>query len=395
MRRLFHPGLLPFVLLLAVLPFPGTVALRLVCIAAAFAYAIYVWKRSAVPPFPLKLLLVVWVLVALASLGYAVDPAYTLSEIKNEMLYTMMIFVAFFVVAVDDRRMKVMLLALAGGVVVLCVWALVARFTLGYWNESGRFGGTGAFAGYLVAVLPLIVLLGLYFEDVKLRTISLGLLGLLLVTGFLCAQRIIWPVLLLQSVVALLLYRKALGLGLLRVAGILALLVSVVSLALVLSHTNRLTSDSPPAEMASDERLAFLPMVVGRIMEQPFAGAGFGRRAMSKAHGDLIPKENTLLWHAHNLVLNYGLGMGIPGMLAILLVFGGLIREYACFWRSDDRRLRMLGVCGIVLVLGVLSRNMVNDMFLRDQALLFWALNGILLGVGCRQRLKREAPQAG
>ena len=52
----------------------------------------------------------------------------------------------------------------------------------------------------------------------------------------------------------------------------------------------------------------------------------------------------------------------------------------------------MIGVCGIALVLGVFLRNMVNDMFVRDQALLFWALNGMLLGLGCRLSLPTARP---
>ena len=80
--------------------------------------------------------------------------------------------------------------------------------------------------------------------------------------------------------------------------------------------------------------------------------------------------------------------MGVPGMMAILLLFGALLREYVRFWRSGDRRLMMIGACGIVLLLGVFLRHMVNDIFVRDHALLFWAINGMLLGIGCRQRLQ-------
>jgi len=124
------------------------------------------------------------------------------------------------------------------------------------------------------------------------------------------------------------------------------------------------------------------------------AGAGFGRGVMNKAYPELIPSENTMLWHAHNLVLNYGLSMGVPGMLALLLVFAALLREYARFWQSDDQGLKMIGACGMVLVLGVFSRNMVNDMFVRDAALLFWALNGMLLGLGRRQAAARPRESA-
>jgi O-antigen ligase len=380
--------LIPFFVLLAILPFPGTVALRLLCLAAAFAYAIYMWKRLAVPPLPCKPALAAWVLLALASLSYAVDPVYSLGEIKNELGYTMMAFVAFFVISADERRMKGMLLALAAGAFVLCAGALASRFALAHWDEGGRYGGSAAFASYLVAMVPAVALLGFYFQDVRLRRLSLALLGLLLVTGFFCLQRVIWPVLFVQASVVLLLYRKKLGLSGMRIAGALIVLALTASALLAFTQATRYsyTESSPPGtETRNDDRPVFWPKVAGRIMEHPLTGAGFGRGVMNKAYPDLIPRENTQLWHAHNVVLNYGLAMGIAGMLVLLMVFGALLREYARLWQSDDQGVRMIGACGMVLVLGVFSRNMANDMFVRDAALLFWALNAMLLGFGRRQ----------
>jgi O-antigen ligase len=142
---------------------------------------------------------------------------------------------------------------------------------------------------------------------------------------------------------------------------------------------------APGTAMRDDDRPVFWPKVIGRIMEHPLTGAGFGRGVMNKAYPDLIPRENRQLWHAHNVVLDYGLAMGIPGMLVLLMVFGALLREYVRLWQSEDQGLKMIGACGMVLVLGVFARNMVNDMFVRDAALLFWALNGMLLGFGRRK----------
>ena len=388
-------SLIPFLVLLAVLPFPGTVALRLLCLAAAFLCVVYMWKRLAVPPLPCKTALAVWVLLALLSLFQAVDPAYSLGEIKNELGYTVMAFVAFFAISTDERRMKGMLLALAVGAFVLCAGALASRFALGRWDEAGRYGGTGAFAGYALAVAPAVALLGFYFRDARLRRLSLALLALLLVTGFFCLQRVIWPVLFLQAAVALLLYRKEIGLGLVRTTGALIVLALLAAAVLALTQASRYQEGSPSGtQLSNDDRQAFWPKVAGRIVEHPLAGAGFGRGVMNKAYPELIPSENTMLWHAHNLVLNYGLSMGVPGMLALLLVFAALLREYARFWQSDDQGLKMIGACGMVLVLGVFSRNMVNDMFVRDAALLFWALNGMLLGLGRRQAAARPRESA-
>src|SRR5947207_1607171 len=81
---------IPFVGLLLILPFPGTVALRLVCLAAAFLVALLCWRRLAPPSVPCKPALLAWAAVALASLAYAVDSEYSLVEIKNEVGYAMM-----------------------------------------------------------------------------------------------------------------------------------------------------------------------------------------------------------------------------------------------------------------------------------------------------------------
>ena len=85
-------------------------------------------------------------------------------------------------------------------------------------------------------------------------------------------------------------------------------------------------------------------------------------------------------WHAHNVVLNYGFQLGVAGILAVLGVFGGLFALWLRLVRVGDAALRAVGIAGALLVLGVFARNMTNDFFQRDQALLFWALTGALAG---------------
>ena len=205
-QRMTLPLLLtPFAALLFILPFPGTVALRLICLAAAFLLAAIGWRRFTPPIIPMKPVLIAWAFIAAASLVYAVDPAYSLGEIKNEIGYSMMAYVAFFAISGDERRVKWMLLALASGALVLCAWALAVVFVRGYWNQGGGHGGTAAFATYLATIAPTVALLGFYFKDPRLRVAALGVLGLLLITGLFSQQRIIWPVFFLQLSVGVIL----------------------------------------------------------------------------------------------------------------------------------------------------------------------------------------------
>ena len=113
---------------------------------------------------------------------------------------------------------------------------------------------------------------------------------------------------------------------------------------------------------------------------------------MKKAYPDLVSREFPLFTHPHNLFLNYGLAMGIPGMLAIVLIFFALLRRFWGMSRADDRIVAMAGICGVTLVIGVVARNLTNDFFQRDLALLFWSIAGILLGYAQHAQKTPNAP---
>ena len=216
------------------------------------------------------------------------------------------------------------------------------------------------------------------------RTAAAVLFVLVSVTGLLSLQRIFLVVLALQGSLALILLRRK---GLIRLsrATLLSGLIGIIVLAggtLVVVHHERLnmTNATPIAE---DARVVQWRAVLVRIAQNPVSGSGIGREVMRKAHRDLIP--DTSFWHAHNVFLNYGLEMGLPGILALGWVFFSLLREYWRFHNSTDEKLKLLGIAGLMLVLGVVLRNQVNDMFIRDAAILFWAVNGALLGYGHRR----------
>ena len=87
-----------------------------------------------------------------------------------------------------------------------------------------------------------------------------------------------------------------------------------------------------------------------------------------------------MFWHAHNIVLNQGFQLGLAGMVAVLGVFAALAAHWLRLARNGDATLKVIGIAGVLMVIGVLTRNLTNDLFQRDLALLFWALNGALAG---------------
>jgi putative inorganic carbon (HCO3(-)) transporter len=378
--------LLPFMLLLFILPFPGTVALRLVCLAAAFLVAIALWRRLAPPPVPCKPALLAWAAVALLSLAWAVDPAYSLGEIKNEILYTMMAFVSFFAVTRREGDMRKLLVALFTGALVICVLALESRLRLGAWMDAGIYGGVASFVSYAVVLAPMLLLFGALARGGR-RAAAVLLFLLVLATAFHTLERIVWVTLFAQGTLALLLFR-ACGLSSLSWGKLLAAIAVCAALvgAVFLAVQGERFRGEDPGTLSRDVRLGQWPEVARQIADHPLVGGGFGRGILSRVRPDLIPKETSQLSHAHNVFLNYGLGTGLPGVLALAWVFLALVREYWRLCREREERLKLLGVAGIVLVAGVVLRNQVNDMFIRDQSILFWSLNGMLLGLGRRVR---------
>jgi O-antigen ligase len=153
--------------------------------------------------------------------------------------------------------------------------------------------------------------------------------------------------------------------------------------------------------MGKDLRPRVWKKVGEEILAHPLTGIGFGRDVMGKAHPSLLPAdddsfwhphnglilaENKVFWHSHNLVLNYGISAGVPGMVAVLALFAALGWRFWQLALRGERLGRLSGLAGAVMVAGVFTRNMANDFFVRDGALLFWALAGMLFGYALRHR---------
>lgn len=374
---------LPFALFLVILPFPGTVAARLLLLLVAFLVSIWLYRthRNDIPAIPGKKAIALWAAACLASILYAIDPAYSLGEVKNEVGYTMMAFFAFFVVANNHVHAKRILLSLLLGLLIIGGWGLIEWFHGGFrWNEAGGHGGSGVFATYLITVAPALAYLAVLEQSQRKRFFMYGALLMLFTLAFATGQRAVWPALAAQSLVFWwVLSRRSNSdqlkpLVSFKSATIVLAIVATTSAGLMIGHEHRF---GPEGETLSEDiRFRFWPTVIATIEENPMTGAGMGRRAFAKAYPERIPEENTLLWHAHNVLLNYGLSMGIPGMLVLAFLFGWWMYYFGRCIGSNSAR-ALAGAAGLSIVLGVLLRNQFNDFFARDMSLLFWALVGL------------------
>jgi O-antigen ligase len=375
----------PFALFVFVLPFPHTTSVRLTCLLVAFLMAVACWRRlGATAAVPGCWPIAVWALVAIASVAYSFDPGYSLSEVKNEVGYALMAYVAFFAFCRDERQLAWLAGALAAATLLIATWGLGGTLQTGLWREDAGHGGGGGVSAFLCVSMPLLLVTATAVEPRHRRWLVAALI-LGLVAGFATRQRILWPVWLLQFGIASVVLLRLRLIGWSRKGTVIVAAVAVAVAIAGLVGTQKWRTDTGQIR-AVDSRQAAWPAVVDRVLEQPLKGVGFGRQAMRKGYPELFSQEDVLFWHAHNMFLNAAISMGIPGALAMLVLFAWFGYLYLRLLGTNEALLQRIGVAGLLLLVGVVGRNLTNDFFVRDGALLFWALNGALLGVACRRQ---------
>jgi O-antigen ligase len=149
-------------------------------------------------------------------------------------------------------------------------------------------------------------------------------------------------------------------------------------------------ADERNLTLVQDLRPAIWKIAIRRIGEHPWTGTGYGRLIDQDIYQDAFPNQG--ISHPHNLFLGFAEEAGLFGALAIAIVFLALGREYWRLYRSDVRALNHIGIAGLAMLCGVLAKNMTDMFFVRESALLFWSLHGMLLGYARHATMRHAAP---
>lgn len=385
-------------LLLFALPLAAITAVREIALGLAVFFwlaAMAAQRRLLILRTPLDLPLLALVGVALLSLLWAVNPAYSFKEIRGELLKGLLVFyLAVYSLRATERLQQTWLVLLAGNLlmVLYALWdfhqagGTLANF---YIRARSLHSGYGSFGTYLITVFP--YLLVLLFAPLS-RLLKGGLLVLLVGNAFclyITFGRAMW---------------LAVGVEILLVAGLLKrwkvlllLLILGIAAAGTLPRTVWFHGERLPEAVGEAGQnmggtggdLIDIWKLAGRhILEQPFQGIGFGRHSFSEAFTDFRASHQPLLWHAHNTLLNLAFQTGVQGLLVILWVFVVILRKTLRPPARDGASpwAGLFSLATGVMVVGFLVRNFFDDFFVDDNALLFWFLVGGALGAwGCRK----------
>lgn len=381
-------ALLPGAVFLIALPFTHTVALRLTML---LVFAVLVVSQTTDPKLSphLKYALIAWAGLAMLSLLWATDPAYSFNEIKNEIGYTLVTFFVFYRATQTQRAWQFLNFALVAGFVAVSISGVFAYwFAPLYWQKGGVHGGVGDYSTYLIMILPLIFLWTLQATDWRARSLLFLLIPLALLGGYLTLNRAFWPAFVAVLCVFWILFifqpspsvTSSIKLSVVVVALIVAAGLLFILATVTKSPVRGTQSEILSETVQKDPRLQLWEFALTQIKERPFTGAGFGRGATKDEFFRHFGDAN--FWHAHNLVINYALQLGLGGIVVLALVFGALGKEFWAMYRCKNYHARSIGIAGIALLVGTISKNITDDFFVRQHSLLFWAIVGMTLGYG-------------
>ena len=381
-------------LLLAACLFSHTVALRMLLLAAGIGLAAIVAVRRgdeirALPPIWLPFLL--WALWAGLSIAWSVEPARSVKEWHNEVLYTGAALWICYVGAQARNGARIFLALVGAGAVGACAVALYS-FSLGFNHyQHGWHGGPGNHSSALLTLMPCAAIAGWYAARHRpLRwapLLAAGVVALFLASAYATVNRTIWLGLAVEAMVVggLVLRRGAAPVArpkLLMVA--LAATVLAASAAMLLNIQAKRDAIGAGRALEDDLRFALWPEIVELIGERPLTGYGFGRGLLrSPLKEELGGTDN--LWHAHNLFLEVLLQMGLPGLFLLGLLLAAVVRVGWRLSASPDPAATACGAALLAMLAGMLVRNMTDTLFVRQNSLLFWGVAGVLMGLAARR----------
>lgn len=388
---------------IVVLPIAHTIAIRHIAFFSLLLLTLWAaWRQGLKLRLPIAWPLVIYAIVALISVTYAIDPAYSLGEVKKEVGYGMialMLAASWVRSAEAMSRLTAVIIAANILMVGYSLFNLVGKpWSLVSAGQEGSFSGVGVFSTYLITVIPFITAYIFLLPNSRkiIRYLLIVLLIMNLAALYYTGNRMSPLTLVVELGIAVYLIGYRVDVRARRVLLLVgaALIVFIGAWFVKGMHDRNVSlfvNDGQGAHVTQDPRWMIWKKAIENTLDQPLTGGGFGREAF-KLRNPEMPKLSRDYWHGHNMFLDKGVQMGIPGILAFLVVFAAVLRAV---WIPRNRPLNPADVYAlacVVMVAGTVVKSMTDDFFIQDSALLFWVLVGSVIGALSGERAQRHEP---
>jgi O-antigen ligase len=313
----------------------------------------------------------------------AIDFQYSLEEYTGEWL---MGVVLFYLVVNNFReeQLKYLLGALLLGNLLMVTYGMVDFFHRGgsLFSSQVRAGslhsGFGTFGTYLITILPYLLMAVFFVKKILNRLTLLSLLFLNFFALYLTHSRGSWIAAILLLLLAgwRFLPKKILIVSLATAA---ILFFFFAPQKIIKHHAEIISSGAPPTSIETVQaRWELFKFSLKKIKENPFRMLGFGRRSFVKKFQDFyLQYKGALLWHAHNTFLNIALQTGLQGLVIFCFLIYKLIKYCSGRVNFENSLLaKYFLLATLLMVITFFVRNLSDDFFIDDSALLFWFLSG-------------------
>ena len=332
---------------------------------------------------PLDLPMLLFTIVAGLSLITAVDFHYSLEEYTGEWLTGVVLF--YLVVNnFREEQLKYLLGALLLGDLLMVTYGMYDFFHRGgslfsYQVRAGSLhSGFGTFGTYLITILPYLLLAVFIVKKIPNRLTLLFLLFLNFFALYLTHSRGSW----IAAIISLLLAgwrflpKKILIVSMATAA---VLFFFLAPQKIIKHHAGVISPGAPPTSIETGQaRWELMKFSLEKIGENPFRMIGFGRRSFVKKYQDFyLQYKGALLWHAHNTFLNIAFQTGLQGLVIFCFLIYKLIKY--CYGRANFENSflpKYFLLATLLMVITFFVRNLSDDFFVDDSALLFWFLSG-------------------
>ena len=396
-----------FGVLLAILPLAHVTALRNSLVGVLIVTALLQFRLAPWKSVPGVAQWLIWLAFAAVSIAWSALPDVSFQSFRSDQFYPFAIFMVSFVIveALGGR------LAFALGVTMgtlLCVATMSAAVILGADPDAPLQPGVLGWFAWKAGAAPdsntyiAFIAVPLYRVVVRSRAgwprwIAAFCVAVFAALGFLSESR----TLIATLFVSLIAFLTAFGIlrGALRWKSVLTIALAglLISAACIEIISRVRLAESRPVDRSvalemieGDSRPAIWAAYAEFVHNQPWLGVGLGRSVPARAYH--LDEDSRLLKidpqagaHGHNLILDLLLEVGIVGLALWLWLHYEVVRLAWQRARRGGDREKAWAAAAVALLLALLVKNSTNDLDVYGNAILFWTLMGVILGLIWRQ----------
>lgn len=379
-----------------VAPFWATAGARGAMLLLAAVAILFVHSRNGQLKYllprekTLAVAVAIWLISASAWSLLGPSPMESFSVVKRDMFTSVLAFFVFYALTRTRDDLMRWISILNAGLVILTGMVILDPNDPRAFGPAREYVDVGWLTAWLVMVAPLMAVLMFPPRSQRRSAMILLIVGMacLLWLAWLSGNRMVWICFAATVAISAAIAsrdrttvpdRK-------RSYFIVAGLFALIGLLMVASMQFRAEAEAPGgagsvAFMLHDSRMQLWRVAWDMICERPFFGYGYSNPEFPEVFAaHFAPGWRHLFRHAHNVVLNYMLQMGLVGAAAILFLFAALGRTFVKRVHAGGLS-RLAGYCGIALVVAVMLRNSTDDFFTRHGVQFFAAFAGMLLGL--------------